>query len=103
MITPKLNFHAFKRARISRRVRRSLQVLAHCSFVDHELRDACRAKSVLLVVTGEAHTTKTCCACFAVNNKVGASEVFKCPKCGYQAPRDGKAALSILQRLLALL
>lgn len=101
VITPKLNFHAFKRARISRRVRRSLQVLAHCSFVDHELRDACRAKSVLLVVTGEAHTTKTCCACFAANNKVGASEVFKCPACHYEAPRDGKAALSIQQRLLA--
>jgi hypothetical protein len=101
IVTPKLNFHAFDRARISRRVRRSLQVLGHCGFVDHELSDACRAGQVLLVVTGEAYTTKTCCACFASNQSVGGSKVFKCPACQYEAPRDGKGAVGIFQRLLA--
>jgi transposase len=103
VIVPKLNFHKFER-RLSRKVvRRSMQLLAHCSFVDRELTDACRVHKTLLVITGESHTTKTCPCCFAMNDKVGASKVFQCLECGYKAHRDGKGALCNCQRLFAFL
>jgi transposase len=97
----KLNFHSFG-PKTSRRVRRGMQILAHCSFVDHDLRDACRNTSTLLAITGESHTTKTCPKCFKEHKNVGAAKTFKCdnPNCDYEAPRDGKGAYCIGQRFL---
>lgn len=101
IVTPKLNFHSFRR--ISRRVRRVMQLLGHCSFVDNQLTYACRRAGVLLIITDECYTTKNCPRCFKDNNHVGASEVFECQACGYKADRDGKATAALQQRLRVLL
>ena len=101
IVTPKLNFHSFKG--MTRRVRRVLQLIGHCGFVDNELTHACRRAGVLLVITNERYTTKNCPACFEDNNSVGASKIFICPTCRYEGPRDGKAGLSLFQRFGVML
>jgi len=103
VIAPKLNFHRFERGRTSRVVKRGMQLLALCGFVDHELHDACRRQSTLLVISGESYTTKTCPKCFTHNDKVGGSKTFKCANadCGYEGPRDPKSSFCIQQRLVA--
>ena len=76
--------------------------LAHCSFVETELKSACRKGGVFLVITGESHTTKTCFKCFEVT-KIGSNTVFKCDFCGATGPRDGKSCLCGIQRTMVFL
>lgn len=46
-------------------------------------------------VRGEEYTTKTCTFCGELNDNVGGSKVFACPKCGFEGCRDAAAARNI--------
>ena len=55
--------------------------------------------SRMLVVT-EEYTSKTCPSCGQLHEKLGGSEVFRCPHCGYVSPRDANGARNIMLRAL---
>ena len=48
----------------------------------------------------EAYTCKQCGNCGVLNDKLGSSETFVCPRCKFSADRDIHAARNILLRHL---
>ena len=80
--------------KLNSKAARALLGLRHFAF-----RQALVARSQMLgkevCVVGEEYTTKTCGACGALHNKIGASETFRCPSCTYVCGRDENAARNI--------
>lgn len=48
----------------------------------------------------EEYTSKTCCNCGALHQKLGGNKLFKCPGCGFTADRDIHAAFNIFLKFL---
>ncbi|KAJ8099848.1 putative transposase DNA-binding domain-containing protein [Lipomyces tetrasporus] len=85
------------RRRIGSKTARSMVTWAHYRFQKRLLDKAREYKCCKVVLTSEAHTSKTCGACGRLNN-VGASKVFKCSHCGFACDRDINGARNILIR-----
>ncbi|WP_273247231.1 RNA-guided endonuclease InsQ/TnpB family protein [Limnospira indica] len=78
---------------------RNLLTWSHYRFAKHLMQQAER-KGVLVVRCNESYTSKTCPHCGQIHEKLGGSKVFKCPNCGYTAPRDWVGARNIMLRAL---
>ena len=62
-------------------------------FASH-LEQAAKRNDVLVIRTNESYTSKTCSRCGKIHHKLGGNKVFKCPHCGFTAPRDWVGALN---------
>ncbi|MDT9307728.1 MAG: transposase [Limnospira sp. PMC 1291.21] len=78
---------------------KNLLTWSHYRFAKHLMQQAER-KGVLVVRCNESYTSKTCPHCGKIHEKLGGSKVFKCPNCGYTAPRDWVGARNIMLRAL---
>jgi putative transposase len=59
-------------------------------------RSLCEVK-----IQNESYTSKTCGSCGELNQKLGSSDTFLCPSCGYEVHRDINGARNILFRALS--
>ena len=87
--------------RIPRSVRRHALVLGHCKFRDHLRYRASLYQDREVIIQNEAYTSKTCGQCGWIKTDLGASKVYRCSQCGYQADRDLHGARNILLRHMA--
>lgn len=74
------------------------KVKQDCSFLAHyEFRQRLLEHSATrtIVVVPESYTSRTCCRCGHVNNNLGSSETFKCPKCNFVSDRDSNGAVNM--------
>jgi len=85
--------------KIQRKSVRSLLTWSHYRFAQH-LQQAANRQGVLVVRCNESYTSKTCPECGHIHEKLAGSKTFKCPQCGYQAPRDWHGARNIMFRAL---
>lgn len=83
------------RRKISRKSVRSMLSWSMGRFASHLEQAASRA-GVLVVRTNESYTSKTCPQCGSLHKKLAGSKVFKCPSCGFKAPRDWVGAFNIM-------
>ena len=90
-------------ARADRRLRtktvRQMLCLGHGKFREILIQTAERMGKNVFVVT-EEYTSKTCCKCGALHQKLGGNKRFKCPGCGFHADRDLHAAFNIFLKFL---
>lgn len=90
-------------SRAKRRIRsktvRSMLSLGHSEFRER-LRLQCEKYGSRMLLVTEEYTSKTCPDCGAVHERLGGSEVFRCPKCGHASPRDANGARNILLRAM---
>lgn len=87
------------RRRLKSRVVRSMLNLGHSEFRE-KLRLQCEKYGSRMIEVSEAYTSKTCPVCGGVHEKLGGSEMFRCPHCGHVAPRDANGARNILLRAM---
>lgn len=87
------------RRRIGAQVIANLLNLRHYGFRQH-LAYLCKRSGRTLAVQDESYTSKTCGGCGFIHDKLGASEVFRCPRCGYRTDRDINGARNIFLRWL---
>ena len=76
-----------------------------CTWAHFRFRQRLNEKAELypwckVIECDEAFTSKTCGGCGHIHAKLGSSKTFICPKCGYEADRDGSASRNILLRYL---
>ena len=90
-------------SRADRRLRtktvRQMLCLGHAKFRERLIETADRMGKNVFVVT-EEYTSKTCCNCGALHQKLGGNKLFKCPGCGFTADRDIHAAFNIFLKFL---
>lgn len=82
----------------SKRVR-AMMSLAHSRFREILGWQCRKYRSHLLLVT-EEYTSKTCPSCGRLHETLGGRKVFRCPSCGYQAPRDTNGAFNIMLKAM---
>lgn len=87
------------RRKLNSKSARNLLTWSHYRFSKHLIQQAER-KGVLVVRCNESYTSKTCPHCGEIHEKLGGNKVFKCPNCGYTAPRDWVGARNIMLRAL---
>ena len=73
---------------------RSMLSLSHFKFKQRLLHMA-KSRDCIVNICDESYTTKTCGICGNLNNFVGPSKVFKCPKCDITIDRDYNGARNI--------
>lgn len=83
------------RRKINRKSVRSMLSWSMGRFAS-QLSQAAKRAGVVVVRTNESYTSKTCSHCGSIHTKLGGSKVFKCPSCGFRAPRDWVGAFNIL-------
>jgi IS605 OrfB family transposase len=91
------------RRRIGKNTARRMLLWAHYRF-RQRLAWKARQRGVTLLIVNEAWTSKTCCRCGRINDKLGGSKVFRCDAtnggCGLVLDRDVNGAVNILLRNL---
>lgn len=87
------------RRKINSKSVRNLLTWSHYRFANH-LKQQAERKNVLVIRCNESYTSKTCPHCGEIHEKLGGNKTFKCPNCGYKAPRDWVGARNIMLRAL---
>ena len=73
--------------------------LQHYKFKER-LRFKCSEYGSTMVDCTEEYTSKTCTRCGILNNKLGSSEVFRCPHCKLEIDRDINGSRNIFLKCL---
>ena len=85
--------------RIGSKTVRAMMSLAHSRF--REILDwQCRKYGSHMLLVSEEYTSKTCPSCGRLHETLGGRKVFRCPSCGYQAPRDANGAFNIMLKAM---
>lgn len=80
---------------------RKISLLSHCKFHDY-LTWKAKIEGKIVVNQNEAYTSKTCFQCGKLNEKLGASKIFKCSHCdGNRCDRDIQACFNIMTRYMS--
>ena len=79
--------------KINKKSVRNMLTWAFGRFASH-LEQSAKRNGVIVVRTNESYTSKTCPHCGHIHHKLGGNKVFKCPECGYTAPRDWVGAVN---------
>lgn len=79
--------------KINRKSVRNMLTWAFGRFASH-LEQAAKRNGVLVIRTNESYTSKTCPHCGKIHRKLGGAKTFKCPDCGFTAPRDWVGAVN---------
>ena len=100
VLLPSFSSHAVVQGHLNKMVKRRLNMLSFYQFKQRLIETSVFYPGVVIKSGSEAYTSKQCGQCGVLNDGLGASEVFKCPKCGLKADRDLHAARNILLRHL---
>lgn len=79
--------------KINRKSVRNMLTWSFGRFANH-LEQAAKRNGVLVIRTNESYTSKTCPHCGKIHHKLGGAKTFKCPDCGFIAPRDWVGAVN---------
>ena len=85
--------------KIRSKTARNMLSLSHYKFAEH-LEQMARRNGVMVVRCNESFTSKTCPECGHIHEKLGGNKTFRCPECGYEAPRDWNGGRNIMLRSL---
>lgn len=85
--------------RITSKTVRAMMSLAHSRFREI-LQRQCRMYGSHMLLISEEYTSKTCPSCGRLHETLGGRKVFRCPSCGYQAPRDANGAFNIMLKAM---
>ena len=96
ILISKLNFHTMKK--LTKRNKNKLKSYRHCEFVDLLINKAKTYKDCKVLVVNEAFTSKTCCNCGHIHEKLGNNSEFICPNCNLEILRDANGAIGIFLR-----
>lgn len=88
--------------RIRSKAARAMATWAHYRFKQRLLHKAREFPWCTPIICDEHYTSKTCGRCGHINNKLGGSKTFICPKCDFTLDRDINGARNILIRYLTL-
>jgi putative transposase len=88
-----------KNRRLKTKTVRQMTCLGHAKFRERLLNVASRRGKNIFHVT-EEYTSKTCCACGCLNEKLGGSRTFRCGDCGFTASRDIHGAFNIFLKFM---
>jgi putative transposase len=90
-------------AKAQRKIRsktaRAMLTWAHYRF-KQTIKHQANIRNASVIDVTEEYTSKTCTHCGHVHQKLGGSQVFTCPECGYSIPRDYNGAFGILLKAL---
>lgn len=86
--------------KLNSKTARTLCTWSHYRFKSNLMRKARLAPWFQVIETTEEFTSKTCGLCGHINEKLGSSKTFVCPKCQYTTDRDFNGARNILLRHL---
>lgn len=89
-----------KNRRLKTKTVRSMTCLGHAKFRERLLQVASRRGKNVFIFP-EEYTTKTCCKCGRLNEKIGSKKVFKCDGCGFEAPRDIHGAFNVFLKFMS--
>ena len=84
--------------KISRKTVRQLLSWSHYAFRQRLITKAATLGRNI-IVNGEEYTTKTCCKCGHINDKVGKKKTFKCPGCNFNIGRDVNGINALIKYL----
>jgi putative transposase len=85
--------------KLSKKTARNMLSWSHYKFKQN-LCQMAKRENVLVVFCNESYTSKTCPECGHLHETLGGKKKFRCPKCGYSAPRDWNGARNIMIRAL---
>lgn len=85
--------------KITSKTVRAMMGLAHSRFREI-LQWQCRKYGSHMLLVTEEYTSKTCPSCGRLHETLGGRKVFRCPSCGYQAPRDANGAFNIMLKAM---
>jgi len=88
-----------KNRRLKTKTVREMSCLGHAKF-RQRLSDVARRKGKHIHILSEEYTSKTCCACGTLNEKLGGKKSFKCENCYFEAPRDIHGAFNIFLKFM---
>ena len=86
-----------RRGRISARITRRMQSVAHFKFTQTLKRFASQ-RGTRTFVSSEVYSTKICGSCGYLHRGIGGSKIFECPHCKTCEHRDGAACRKIMLR-----
>ena len=66
-----------------------------------KLRWMCTNKNKTLIDGKEYYTSKTCCCCLTLTNKIGSGKKFDCPNCPNNIDRDINGAINNLMIMIS--
>jgi len=87
--------------KINSKSARMMTSWSHYKFKTKLLYKASLVSHCKVIICDESYTSKTCTSCGQLNDKLGASKVFKCGSCGMEMDRDFNGARNILIKNLA--
>ena len=88
-----------KNRRLRTKTVRQMTCLGHAKFRER-LMDVASRRGKNVFVVSEEYTSKTCCSCGTLNEKLGSSRTFTCGQCDFSAPRDVHAAFNIFLKFM---
>lgn len=88
-----------KQRKLRNKTARAMMTWAFYQF-SQTLEHLCNRYGSKLVRITEEYTSKTCTKCGHVHRNLGSSKNFKCPKCGYEIPRDFNGAVGIFLKAM---
>ena len=88
-----------KKRKLRKKSVRELLNWSHFMFQQSLLKKAEERGKKVIIVT-EEYTSKTCCNCGWIHQKLKGSKVFKCKECGVTIDRDFNGAVNILIKYL---
>jgi transposase len=80
---------------LSYMTKKKLMGLSHSTF-ERRLKDKASLVGCTIMIISEYNTTRACGRCLFLNHKVGSSETYRCPSCGWVSGRDVNASRNIL-------
>jgi putative transposase len=88
-----------KKRKLRNKTARAMMTWAFYQF-SQTLEHLCNRYGSKLVRITEEYTSKTCTKCGHVHRKLGSSQNFVCPNCGYEIPRDFNGAVGIFLKAM---
>ncbi|WP_261251228.1 RNA-guided endonuclease InsQ/TnpB family protein [Laspinema olomoucense] len=85
--------------KIRSKTARHMLTWSHYKFAQNLEHKASR-NGVMVVRCNESFTSKTCSECGHIHAHLGGNKTFRCPECGYEAPRDWNGGRSVMLRSL---
>jgi putative transposase len=95
IILPDFCISGMVKKSLNKMTKRLLYMFSYHKFKERLAYKADVFNSVLHIVD-ESYTSKTCCRCGVLNEKLGSSKVFSCSDCGLVIDRDINGAINIL-------
>lgn len=87
--------------KLSKKTSRNTMTWSHYLFRCRLIHQARKYGSNIYIVN-ESYTSKTCSSCGHINDKLGSSKVFNCPKCKVKIDRDINGARGIYIRQMSI-